>query len=46
MEPDDSLSDQDLYEEARSADKQAFVIVPRVKTNDKVLAKDEPKTTD
>ena len=37
LEPDDNLSDLDLYEEARSADKEAFVIVPRVKKDDKVV---------
>jgi hypothetical protein len=36
----------DLYKEARSADKEAFVIVPQVKKDNKVLAKDKPKTTD
>ncbi|KAG9194056.1 hypothetical protein G6011_04091 [Alternaria panax] len=46
IESEDSLSDQDLYEEARSADKEAFVIVPRVKKDDKVLATDRPRTTD
>jgi hypothetical protein len=46
IEPDNNLSDQDLYKEARSADKQAFVIIPRVKKTNKVLASDKPKTTD
>ena len=46
MEPDDNLSDMDLYEEARSADKQAFVIVPRIKKDNEVLAIDKLRTTD
>ncbi|KAG9192563.1 hypothetical protein G6011_11297 [Alternaria panax] len=40
------MTGKDLYEEARSADKEAFVIVLRVKKDDKVLAMDRPRTTD
>ncbi|KAG9192248.1 hypothetical protein G6011_10982 [Alternaria panax] len=46
IELEDSLSDQDLYKEARLADKEAFVIVPRVKKDDKVLAMDRLRTMD
>lgn len=46
IEPDDNLSDIDLYEEARSADKQAFVIIPQIKKDNKVLAIDKLRTTD
>jgi hypothetical protein len=42
MEPDDNLSDIDLYEEARLATKEGFVMVSRPK----VVVSVEPRTTD
>ncbi|KAB2098836.1 hypothetical protein AG0111_0g12936 [Alternaria gaisen] len=42
MEPDDNLSDQDLYEEARSATKEGFVMV----SQPKAVISVEPRTTD
>jgi hypothetical protein len=42
IEPDDDLSDMDLYEEARLATKEGFVIVSRPK----VVVSVEPRTTD
>jgi hypothetical protein len=41
MEPDDNLSDIDLYKEARLATKEEFVIVSRPK----VVVSVEPRTT-
>ena len=42
MEPDDNLSDMDLYEEARLATNEGFVMVSRPK----VVVSVEPRTTD
>ena len=42
MEPDDNLSDMDLYEEARLATSEGFVMISRPK----VVVSVEPRTTD
>jgi hypothetical protein len=44
MEPDDSLSDLDLYEEARLED--GYEIVPRLKPDNEVLTPSKPRSTD
>jgi len=46
IEPDDNLSDLDLYEEARLEDTEDYEVVPRVKSDNEVLVMDEPRTTD
>ena len=46
IEPDDNLSDLDLYEEARLKDKEGYEIVPRIKPDNEVLTMDQPKKTD
>jgi hypothetical protein len=45
MEPDDNLSDLDLYEEAR-LEEGGYEIVPRPKPADEILTIDQPKPTD
>lgn len=44
MEPDDNLSDLDLYEEARLD--EGYEIIPRLKTANEILTMDQPKPTD
>ena len=43
IEPDDSLSDLDLYEEARL--ENSYEIIPRLKLDNEVLTLSKPRST-